>query len=49
MHELVGHAIPFTEGTNTGNAIDNENKVRIQLKEGQNQERAKDPNHPHPE
>ncbi len=45
MHELVGHAIPFTEGTNTGNAIDNENKVRMQLKDGQNQERAKDPKH----
>lgn len=35
--------------SDTGNAIDNENKARIQLKDGQNQERAKDPNKPHNE
>jgi RHS repeat-associated protein len=28
MHELVGHAIPFFVGTDTGNAVENENKVR---------------------
>jgi hypothetical protein len=27
-HELVGHAIPMTLGGDTGNAVDNENKVR---------------------
>jgi len=46
MHELVGHALPWTVGPDTGNAVDNENKARIQLKEGKNQEREKDPNHP---
>jgi hypothetical protein len=28
MHELVGHAIPRLVGGDTGNAVDNENKVR---------------------
>ncbi|WP_185147376.1 hypothetical protein [Chryseobacterium binzhouense] len=31
MHELVGHAIPAAVGTNTGNAVDNENKVNAQI------------------
>ncbi|MDR1876029.1 MAG: RHS repeat-associated core domain-containing protein [Flavobacteriaceae bacterium] len=31
-HELVGHAIPYTVGTDTGNAVDNENKVRKEIK-----------------
>ena len=31
-HELVGHAIPYTVGTDTGNAVDNENKVRKEVK-----------------
>lgn len=30
-HELVGHAIPSIVGSDTGNAVDNENKVRKQL------------------
>jgi RHS repeat-associated protein len=35
-HELVGHAIPYIVGTDTGNAVENENKVRTQVKkEGQ--------------
>jgi len=45
MHELVGHAIPAIVGTDTGNAVDNENKVRAQYPEGQNQLRQKDPDH----
>jgi RHS repeat-associated protein len=28
MHELVGHAIPRVAGSDTGNAVENENKVR---------------------
>ena len=32
MHELVGHGIPGITKPNTGNAVDNENKVRRQLK-----------------
>lgn len=44
-HELVGHAIPNTVKSDTGNAVDNENKVRKELKPGQNQQRQKDPNH----
>lgn len=28
IHELVGHAIPWVAGGDTGNAVDNENKVR---------------------
>lgn len=31
MHELVGHAIPGAVGSDTGNAVSNENKVRIEL------------------
>ena len=31
-HELVGHAIPKTVGSDTGNAVDNENKVRKEVK-----------------
>ncbi|TAA24545.1 hypothetical protein [Pseudoxanthomonas winnipegensis] len=31
MHELVGHAIPGAVGSDTGNAVGNENKVRIEL------------------
>ncbi len=30
MHELVGHAIPHIVGPDTGNAVDNENKVHEQ-------------------
>ncbi len=30
MHELVGHAIPFTVKTDTGNAVKNDNKARSQ-------------------
>ena len=32
-HELVGHAIPATVGTDTGNAVENENRIRKDLKE----------------
>lgn len=31
MHEMVGHAIPGAVGSDTGNAVSNENKVRIQI------------------
>ncbi|KLD77066.1 hypothetical protein Y886_17790 [Xanthomonas hyacinthi DSM 19077] len=31
MHEMVGHAIPGAVGSETGNAVSNENNVRIQL------------------
>jgi len=30
MHELVGHGIPYTVGSDTGDAVKNENKVREQ-------------------
>jgi len=39
-HELVGHAIPYTVGTDTGDAVKNENKVRMQQPSGQNQQRS---------
>lgn len=32
-HELVGHAIPMAIGTDTGNAVENENKMRKEYKE----------------
>ncbi|MDF3202962.1 RHS repeat-associated core domain-containing protein [Pseudomonas sp. 1912-s] len=32
MHELVGHAIPRMVGSDTGNAVSNENKVRQEIK-----------------
>ena len=41
-HELVGHAIPHITKTDTGNAVDNENKVK---KDTNSPERAKEPNH----
>lgn len=44
-HELVGHAIPYTVGTDTGNAVENENKVRQQQPAGQNQQREAEPTH----
>ena len=44
-HELVGHGIPNTVGTDTGNAVSNENKVRAQLKKGMNKQRAAEPKH----
>jgi RHS repeat-associated protein len=42
-HELVGHSIPHIAGSDTGNAIGNENKVRAQVPGGD--QRAPDPNH----
>jgi uncharacterized protein RhaS with RHS repeats len=41
-HELVGHAIPFITKSDTGNAVDNENKVRT---ETNSTERKKEPAH----
>ncbi|MFL7963361.1 RHS repeat-associated core domain-containing protein [Pseudomonas kielensis] len=32
MHEMVGHAIPRMVGSDTGNAVSNENKVRVEIK-----------------
>ena len=45
VHELVGHAIPLAVGSDTGNAVDNENKVRAQEGKGNNALRAKEPSH----
>ncbi|WP_268848913.1 hypothetical protein [Flavobacterium aestivum] len=42
VHELVGHAIPHITKTDTGNAVDNENKVRA---EQQTPERKPEPLH----
>jgi RHS repeat-associated protein len=44
-HELVGHAIPFIAGTDTGNAVKNENKVRAEEGNGQHPLRAPENNH----
>lgn len=45
MHELIGHAIPLIVGRDTGNAIENENKVNKELPKGRNKQRAADPSH----
>lgn len=44
-HELVGHAIPHSVGPDTGNAVQDENKVRAQQPAGQNQQRQASPSH----
>ncbi|MGN6395781.1 MAG: hypothetical protein ACTHMI_09465 [Mucilaginibacter sp.] len=44
-HELVGHAIPAVVKSDTGNAVDNENKVRKELPKGTDQQRKQEPNH----
>lgn len=41
MHELLGHAIPWIVGKDTGNAVDNENKARKELEPNHNQERER--------
>ncbi len=33
MHEIVGHALPIIRGKMNGNAVENENKVRAELKD----------------
>ena len=43
MHELVGHAIPRVAGSDSGNAIQNENKVRQEMTPGI--QRPPDPAH----
>lgn len=43
IHELVGHAIPSAVGSDTGNAVSNENKVRIELPNADL--RKRDPDH----
>lgn len=43
MHEMVGHAIPGAVGPDTGNAVDNENKVRIEIPDADI--RMRDPRH----
>ena len=43
MHEMVGHAIPGAVGSDTGNAVDNENKVRIEIPDADI--RMRDPRH----
>lgn len=45
MHELVGHAIPMVAGSDTGNAVENENKVNKELPKRKNQQRAPDSDH----
>jgi RHS repeat-associated protein len=47
MHELVGHAIPYITKPKTGNAVDNEIKVRKQLRKRDKniQMRKSEPNH----
>jgi RHS repeat-associated protein len=45
MHELVGHAIPISVIGDTGNAVENENKVRKELGPGNDQQRAPEPDH----
>lgn len=34
MHELLGHAIPFAVGSDTGNSVENENKARKEIQNG---------------
>jgi RHS repeat-associated protein len=43
LHEIVGHAAPYLVGSDTGNAVSNENKARAQIP-GLKQ-RAADPSH----
>jgi hypothetical protein len=46
VHEIVGHAVPYATATkDTGNAVDNENKVREQQPPGNNAKRAQEPDH----
>lgn len=42
IHEIVGHAAPAIAGSETGNAVENENIVRKELNL---QEREKEANH----
>jgi RHS repeat-associated protein len=42
-HEMVGHAIPHATKPDTGNAVDNENKVRAQEGPGKNAQRTNTP------
>jgi hypothetical protein len=44
LHEFVGHAIPKIVGTDTGNAVENENKARKEQKDGW-KERKAEPDH----
>ena len=41
MHELVGHAIPFITESDTGNAVENENKVHRQTGSPEREENPK--------
>lgn len=43
MHELAGHAIPGAVGPDTGNAVGNENKIRMELPDADL--RMQDPRH----
>ena len=42
MHEIVGHAVPIINEKRDGNAIDNENVVRGEIKQAL---RFSEPNH----
>ena len=45
LHEIVGHAVPLMGHPDTGNAVENENKARKQLKPGNNQARKANASH----
>ena len=49
LHELLGHAIPFITESDTGNAVDNENKARKEIREkdqkGESPLRKAEPGH----
>jgi RHS repeat-associated protein len=48
MHEVVTHGVPIITGNDQGNAVEEENKVRAQYKEGKNQLRAPESTAKHP-
>ncbi len=48
MHEVVSHAVPIITGNDQGNAVEEENKVRVQYPEGKNQKRAPESTKDHP-
>ncbi|CAM1367949.1 conserved hypothetical protein [Tenacibaculum litopenaei] len=45
VHEIIEHAVPKMVGSDTGNAVKNENKARAQYDKQNNCQRASEPNH----
>ncbi len=45
VHEIVGHAVPQAVGSDTGNAVKNENKARAQYDKQNNCLRKEEPDH----